>query len=77
MAPRSGPGGRERGGKSLEIHLLFEKLSADEFSFAKVGCMKFFKKKSRWDAKRLEREAAAKAKEQQKPPVPPTKVGHT
>ena len=30
----------------------------------------------RWDAKRLEREAAAKAKDQQKPPVPPTKVGH-
>ena len=28
----------------------------------------------RWDAKRLEREAAAKAKDQQKPPVPPTKV---
>ena len=30
----------------------------------------------RWDERRLEREAAAKAKEQQKPPVPPTKVGH-
>ena len=29
----------------------------------------------RWDERRLEREAAAKAKEQQKPPVPPTKVG--
>jgi len=30
--------------------------------------------RERWDAKRLEREAAAKAKEQQKPPVPPTKA---
>ena len=36
----------------------------------------FFDNFPRWDAKRLEREAAAKAKEQQKPPVPPTKVCH-
>ena len=38
MAPRSGPGGRERGGKSL-----FEKLSADEFSFG--GMHEVFQKK--------------------------------
>jgi len=30
--------------------------------------------RERWDERRLEREAAAKAKEQQKPPVPPTKA---